>query len=296
MPLTTEQVNPASTDLDRMDTLEMVQMMNSEDAKVVAAVSACTNAIASAIDLIAESLDQDGRLIYMGAGTSGRLGVLDASECPPTFNTRPEQVVGLIAGGDFALRNAVEGAEDSKEQGALDLRDVAVGPKDVVAGIAASGTTPYVLGGLEYAAKQGANTLAITCNAGSPVGALADIDIALIVGPEVLAGSTRLKSGSATKMVLNMLTTGAMVRIGKTYGNLMVDLRASNAKLKLRAMRIVAAVTDLPESAVTQLLQDSDGEVKTAIVCHKLGVSVQEGRKLLHEHKGHLTSLLSRLE
>ena len=236
---TTESRNPATANIDTVSTLEMVRLINAEDAKVAPAVATQLPHIAEAIDRIAARMREGGRLIYVGAGTSGRLGVLDASECPPTFNTAPKQVVGLIAGGNIALTTAVEGAEDDREAGARAIAALNVAAKDNVVGIASSGSTPYVLGALAEARRRGALTISLACNSPAPVEALADVIIAPIVGPEVLTGSTRLKAGTAQKMVLNMLSTGVMIRLGKTYGNLMVDVRATNAKLRQRARRIV---------------------------------------------------------
>ncbi|HQI83274.1 MAG TPA: N-acetylmuramic acid 6-phosphate etherase [Anaerolineae bacterium] len=294
--LTTESRNPATQNIDTVPTLEMVRLMNAEDAKVAAAVAAELPAIAEAIDRIAERMQVGGRLIYIGAGTSGRLGVLDASECPPTFNTAPEQVVGLIAGGDVALTTAVEGAEDDRAAGARDIAALDVGAQDSVVGIAASGGTPYVLGGLAEARRRGALTVSLACNRPAPVHELADVVIAPIVGPEVLTGSTRLKAGTAQKMVLNMLSTGVMIRLGKTYGNLMVDVRATNAKLRQRARRIVAEavqdargkmqeITDhashITDEEVERVLNDCNGEVKTAIVMLINNVTPEEARRPL---------------
>ena len=230
----TEAANPASADLDRLDTLALVRLINREDAAITAAVAGQAEAIAAAIDRIAERLAAGGRLFYVGAGSSGRLGVLDAAEIPPTFSADPGQVVGIIAGGDRAVRHAVEGAEDSREAGAADLERFAFAAGDVLVGIAASGSTPYVTGAMARAREVGATTIGLSCNRPAAIADFADIAITPLVGPEVLAGSTRMKAGTATKMVLNMLSTGAMVRLGKTYGNLMVDLRASNRKLKRR--------------------------------------------------------------
>jgi N-acetylmuramic acid 6-phosphate etherase len=232
-------------------------------------------------------------LIYIGAGTSGRLGVLDAVECPPTFNTHPSQVVGLIAGGYSALTSAVEGAEDRPELAVEDLKGVHLTDGDVVVGIATSGRTPYVIGSLEYAQSIGAYTIGLSCNRDAQMATRCDLSITPVVGPEVVSGSTRMKAGTATKMVLNMLTTGAMIRLGKTYGNLMVDLRASNIKLADRARRIVRAVTNLSDHDSEQLLRDSGGEVKTAIVRHYRGCSSAEARRLLDASHGHLRTALS---
>jgi N-acetylmuramic acid 6-phosphate etherase len=290
--LTTEARNPASADIDRLSVIEIVRLMNREDAGVAAAVATQEAAIANAIEIIADRLRQGGRLVYIGAGTSGRLGVLDATECPPTFNTRPEQVVGLIAGGPPALVRAVEGAEDHPEAGAADLRSINLGAGDVVVGIATSGRTPYVIGGLDYARGIGATTIGLSCNRDAKLDAVADVKITPVVGPEVISGSTRLKAGTATKLVLNTITTGAMVRLGKTYGNLMVDLRATNTKLMHRSRRIVSMLTSLPEDAATDLLNRCGGEVKTAIVAHRQAVSPDIAREMLVRHGGHLRAAL----
>ncbi len=291
----TEERNPASADIDCLPTLEMLRLMNSEDARVAAAVGKELPHIAQAVDAVAERLERGGRLIYVGAGTSGRLGVLDASECPPTFSAPPGMVVGLIAGGDRALREAVEGAEDSEEAGHADLALLPVMGYDAVVGLSASGTAPYVLGALSEARSREALTIGIACNPGSPLEALADIAITPLVGPEVIAGSTRLKAGTAQKMVLNMLSTGAMVRLGKTFGNLMVDLRASNDKLRRRARGIVAQVTGLPEDEAAQLLKACEGEIKTAIVCHLAGVTPDEARIGLQAAGGRVRTVLEQL-
>jgi len=290
--LVTEARNPASEELDRLSTIDFVRLVNGEDAKLAEAVAEQAQEIADAIDLIADRLARNGRLIYVGAGTSGRLGVLDASECPPTFSTNPGQVIGLIAGGSKALQQAVEGAEDSVEQGAVDLRDINLTERDVVVGIAASGNTPYVMGALDFARQTGAATVGFSCNAGSPVSETAEVGIAVTAGPEVLSGSTRLKAGTATKMVLNMLTTGAMVKLGKTYGNFMVDLQATNSKLAQRSIGIVQQLTDLSESDARELLESCDGELKTSIVCHRLGVSPEAARAKLDSVKGRLRNAL----
>lgn len=290
--LTTEQSNPASASIDAMDSLSIVELMNREDAKVVDAVRSILPYIACAIDSIVERIGIGGRLIYIGAGTSGRLGVLDASECPPTFNTPPELVVGLIAGGDRALRRAIEGAEDDRLAGGDALRAVGLSSKDVVCGIASSGRTPFVLGALELARHEGAVTLGVTCNKGAEMDSLCDVLLAPIVGPEILSGSTRLKAGTATKMVLNMLTTGTMIRIGKTYRNWMVDLRATNDKLKDRSIRIVSGITGLDRTQAEALLRECNGEVKTAIVSHELEVGAQDARERLAVASGRLGILL----
>jgi N-acetylmuramic acid 6-phosphate etherase len=290
--LITETPNPASERLDQLSPLEIVRLMNAEDSKVAPAVGREAEKIARAIQVIADRLAAGGRLVYLGAGTSGRLGVIDAAECPPTFNTPPEMVVGIIAGGLRAMSQAVEGAEDNAPAAEEDLRQIHFSARDVLVGIATSGRTPYVLAGLRYARQLGAYTIGITCNEGAALESECDLVIAPIVGPEVLAGSTRLKAGTATKMVLNMLTTGAMVRLGKTYGNLMVDLRATNSKLMDRARRIVAILTGLTPTQAEQLLQECGGEVKTAVVVHRLGISVEEARKRLAAAGGWLRKVL----
>jgi N-acetylmuramic acid 6-phosphate etherase len=286
--LTTEAVNPASARIDELDAAAIVAVMNAEDALVAAAVARESAAIARAIDVIADRFRRGGRLVYIGAGTSGRLGVLDASECPPTFGTPPEMVVGLIAGGPQALTRAVEGAEDSRELAAADLAAIGLSAADVLVGIATSGRTPYVLGGLAHARAVGAFAIGFACNDNSELEPLTDLMIVPRVGPEIVTGSTRLKAGTATKMVLNMLTTGAMIRIGKTYGNLMVDLRATNTKLVARTRRIVTLLTGASEEEAERLVAAADGELKTAVVSRARGVSPAEARRLLAEAGGHL--------
>ncbi len=290
--LTTEARNPDSEQLDSLSPLGLVRLINAEDAKIAAAVAAEAETIAKAIDAIANRLQHGGRLVYIGAGTSGRLGILDASECPPTFNADPKQVVGLIAGGPSAILRAVEGAEDSPNLAAEDLRKIDLCSHDVLVGIATSGRTPYVIGALDYARSQGAFTIGLTCNRDALMTAQTDLCITPVVGPEVLSGSTRMKAGTATKMVLNMLSTGAMVRLGKTYGNLMVDLQATNTKLTARAKRIVSAITQLKSDDAAALLKQCSGEVKTAIVAHRLGKTPEEARDLLRAAHGHLRRAL----
>src|SRR3569623_2343744 len=291
-PLTTEASNPASAEIDRLSALEIVRLMNAEDARVAAAVADQAEPIAQAIGAIAERFRQGGRLIYLGAGTSGRLGVLDACECPPTFNSPPEQVVGLIAGGPAALTRAIEGAEDRPELAVEELGRLKVDACDVVLGIATSGRTPYVIGGLRYARQHGAFTISLTCNSDSQAAAGAELAITPIVGPEVISGSTRLKAGTAPKLVLNMLTTGAMVRSGTTNGHLMVDLRATNSKLRARTARMAAALTGLDEAATQALLTRCDGELKTAIVVHRCATTPQEARRRLQAVGGQLRQAL----
>lgn len=294
--LTTEARNPASEGIDTLSPLEIVRLMNAEDARVAEAVGREAESIARGVEIIADCLRNGGRLIYIGAGTSGRLGVLDAAECPPTFNSPPEQVLGIIAGGNTALTRAVEGAEDHPEAAVVDLQAAKLSSRDVVVGIATSGRTPYVIGGLEYARQIGARTIGFSCNRDAQLMAVAEIAIIPVVGPEVVSGSTRLKAGTATKMVLNMLTTGAMVLLGKTYGNLMVDMRATNKKLIDRSRRIVAAITSLSESEAEAQLAKCNGEVKTAIVSHVRSVSAEQARELLATAGGHLRHAMSMQE
>ncbi len=290
--LTTEGRNPASEALDRLTSLEIVRLMHSEDQRVPEAVGRIAEAIAQAIDVIAGRLAAGGRLIYLGAGTSGRLGVLDAAECPPTFNSAPWQVVGLIAGGTTALTRAVEGAEDHPELAVEDLRRIELSDDDVLVGIATSGRTPYVIGGLRHAQEIGAYAIGFSCNEDSELNSVSDLILAPVVGPEIVSGSTRLKAGTATKLVLNMLSTGAMVRLGKTYGNLMVDLQTTNQKLADRSGRIVAALTGLPRDQADELLERSAGDVKTAFLVQQRSVSPTVARRLLQRAQGRLRDAL----
>ncbi|MBL3530739.1 N-acetylmuramic acid 6-phosphate etherase [Companilactobacillus zhachilii] len=264
--LSTEGRNPETTDLDEMSPLEIVSVMNQEDEKVPAAIKPELPKIAQAVEKISASFKQGGRLFYVGAGTSGRLGVLDAAECVPTFGTDPDMVQGLIAGGSKAMTLAVEGAEDDVELGGQDLKARKLSDKDVVVGIAASGRTPYVVGALDYAKEIGADTIALSCNQNAVISQHADTKIEVVVGPEVLSGSTRLKSGTAQKMVLNMLSTAAMVRVGKTYGNLMVDVKPTNKKLVQRSINIIVEVTGVSADIAETTLQEADFSVKDAIV------------------------------
>ncbi|MDP9368678.1 MAG: N-acetylmuramic acid 6-phosphate etherase [Chloroflexota bacterium] len=290
--LETEGINAATAAIDCLSPLEIVQVMNAEDAKVAAAVERELPRIATAIEEIAARLRRGGRLIYVGAGTSGRLGVLDASECPPTFGTPPELVVGCIAGGPSALTSAVEEVEDSADVGRSDAARLAITEADVVVGIAASGRTPYVLGAIDHANAQGALTIGLACNAGTALERSVAIMIAPVVGPEVIAGSTRLKAGTAQKMVLNMLSTGTMILLGKTFGNLMVDLRATNTKLRRRATAIVQTATGLDEAAAASLLQASDGDAKIAIVVARAGISIEAARTRLDAASGSVREAL----
>ncbi|UED85705.1 N-acetylmuramic acid 6-phosphate etherase [Streptomyces profundus] len=290
--LTTEEHRPDLADIDRRSTIDIARAMNAEDSRVPGAVAEQLPRIAAAIDAAADRMARGGRLIYLGAGTAGRLGVLDASECPPTFNTGPDEVMGLIAGGPTALISAVEGAEDSKELAAEDLTALGLTPDDVVVGVSASGRTPYAVGAVEHAAELGALTVGVSCNADSPLAAAADHGIEVVVGPELIAGSTRLKAGTAQKLVLNMISTITMVRLGKTYGNLMVDVRASNEKLRARSRRIVAVATDAPADTVEHALTATGGEVKDAILSILGDVDAPTARRLLTETHGHLRAAL----
>ncbi len=284
----TEERNPLTKDIDTLPTLDMLTLINAEDQKVALAVRDELPKIAAAVDAIATRMQRGGRLIYIGAGTSGRLGVLDASECPPTFGTLPELVVGLIAGGTAALTEAIEGAEDDREGGAREIAELDVNENDSVIGVAASGRTPYAIGGLQEAKTRGALTVSIACNSSSPLGELAEISIAPVVGSEVLSGSTRLKAGTAQKMVLNMISTAVMIRLGKTYSNLMVDVQATNAKLRQRARQIVAEATGLDLQRATEILSACNGEIKTAIVAVMAGISPELARMRLKETGGYV--------
>ena len=284
--LLTEARNPSSERLDSLSAVEIVSLMNAEDARAVEAVEAESESIARAIDEVADRFRRGGRLIYVGAGTSGRLGVLDASECPPTFNSPPGMVVGLIAGGQVALTRAVEGAEDDRERGRDEVRGLDVDGRDLVVGIATSGRTPYVLGAVEEARALGAFTVGLACNRPSLLGALVDLEIAPLVGPEVLAGSTRLKSGTATKLVLNMLTTGAMVRTGKTMGNRMVDVQPTNEKLRIRSRRMLRELAGLEDPEAGDLLARCSGNLKRALVAALAGVEPSQAAELLERHGG----------
>lgn len=290
--LTTEAFRPELADIDQLPTLDIARLMNGEDAAVPATVAERLPQIATAIDAIADRMARGGRLIYAGAGTAGRLGVLDASECPPTFNTDPSQVVGLIAGGPEAMVTSIEGAEDSAELARADLNALSLGPTDTVVGISASGRTPYAIGAVEHARAQGALTIGLSCNAASALAAAADHGIEVVVGPELLTGSTRLKAGTAQKLVLNMLSTITMIRLGKTYGNLMVDVRASNEKLRARSHRIVALATGADDEEIERALAATDGEVKNAILTILAGVDGPVAARLLEESGGHLRSAI----
>lgn len=290
--LVSETRNPDTLDLDNLSTLEMVTKFNQQDATVATAVSLTLPQVAAAVDAAAAALAAGGRLIYMGAGTSGRLGVLDASECPPTFGVPHGVVVGLIAGGPGALLKAVEGAEDDEQLGVSDLQALDLTANDMVVGLAASGRTPYVIGALRYARQQGCRTAAISCNPDSPIAHEAEIAISPVVGPEALTGSTRLKSGTAQKLVLNMISTGAMVKIGKVYQNLMVDMQATNIKLVDRARRMVCEATGCQPGQADAALQQVQHEVKTAILMILADISAPEAKQRLLLHRGFLRAAL----
>jgi N-acetylmuramic acid 6-phosphate etherase len=284
--LITEQVNENTKQIDRLPTVEVIRLINEEDRKVPEALSGLVPVIASAVDMIADAFRNGGRLFYIGAGTSGRLGILDASECPPTYGTDPSMVVGIIAGGDHAIRNAAEGKEDSPELGAQDIDAHGVKSGDVLVGIAASGRTPYVLGAMRRARQIGAKTIGLCNNYGTPMRECSDLIIEAVVGPEVVMGSTRMKAGTAQKMVLNMLTTASMIRIGKVYGNLMVDLLPTNEKLVHRAKRIIKLATEATEAEIEEAFRASGGHVKTAIVMLLAGTDAQTAKQLLDRGNG----------
>lgn len=291
--LTTEAFRPELAEIDRQSTREIARIMNGEDATVPAAVAERLPQIAAAIDATAERMARGGRLIYAGAGTAGRLGVLDASECPPTFNTDPSEVIGLIAGGPSAMVTAVEGAEDSKELAAADLDGLKLSADDTVVGISASGRTPYAIGAVEHARERGALTIGLSCNAGSALGSAAEHGLEVVVGPELLTGSTRLKAGTAQKLVLNMISTITMIRLGKTYGNLMVDVRASNEKLRARSRHIVSLATGASDAEIEAALAATDGEVKNAILVILGQVDGPTAATRLTEADGHLRAALA---
>ncbi len=293
--LTTEAVNERSLGLDAALTLDALRLIHDEDARAVAAVTPELPYIAEAVEIVVDALHRGGRLVYVGAGTSGRLGVLDAAECPPTFGTDPETIVGLIAGGREAMFRAQEGAEDREESGTADVDALGVGPLDVVCGIAASRRTPYVVGAVARARELGARTLFVTCNPRSAFTLDVDVAICADVGPEVLMGSTRMKSGTATKIILNMLTTAAMVRLGKVYRNMMVDLKPTNAKLVERSRRIVMLATDCSYDTAAEALAKADGHVKTAIVMLAAGVSAESAHARIEAADGFVRGAIADL-
>lgn len=290
--LATEMVNPDTRRIDSVSTLEMLAMINAEDAKVADVVHAALPAIAAAVDCIADAFLAGGRLVYLGAGTSGRLGILDASECVPTFGVPAGMVVGLIAGGPVALENPVEGAEDDEDAAARDLAALHFGERDVLVGIAASGRTPYVIGGLRWAAGLGAKTIALACVQNAGISPLAHIAIEVPTGPEAISGSTRMKAGTAQKMVLNMLSTGSMVRIGKVYGNLMIDVLATNDKLTDRALRIVQGITGAQQPAAEAALEAASWQVKTAVYMLQTNADAESARQKLAAAGGRLRQAL----
>lgn len=290
--LVTESRNVASENIDMLSTIDMLKVINQEDQKVALAVEAIIPEIAKVVDLISEAFQSGGRLIYTGAGTSGRLGILDASECPPTYGSDPDLVIGLIAGGYKAILKAVENAEDNVELGATDLQQIGFNHKDVLVGIAASGRTPYVIGSMNYAKSVGAKVAALSCNANSPMAEIADINITPIVGAEVVTGSSRMKAGTAQKLVLNMLTTGAMIRMGKVFGNLMVDVEATNAKLIQRQKNIVVEATGCSESQAAEALTQCNNHCKTAILMILLNINADLAAAKLSKHHGFIRHAL----
>ena len=290
--LTTESRNSSSLNIDKVSTLDMVKIINNEDKKVALAVEKELVNIAEALDGIVRGLQKGGRLIYIGAGTSGRLGILDASECPPTYGVSEELVQGIIAGGTEAIFRAKEGAEDSKELAIEDLKSKNITENDTIVGLAASGRTPYVIGGLEYANKIGALTVSITCNANSEVAKVSKVSIAPVVGAEVVTGSTRMKAGTAQKLVLNMLSTGTMIKLGKVYGNLMVDVRATNKKLVERAKKIVCEATGVDREVAEKVLKETNYDVKLSILMILTGLDINEAKEKLSQNKGYIAKAM----
>lgn len=291
--LVTESRNQASENIDTLSTLDLLKVINDDDKKVALAVEKTLPAVADTVDAIVYAFSQGGRLIYVGAGTSGRLGILDASECPPTYGTKPELVVGVIAGGQKAITSAVENAEDNKELGAQDLKDIQFSSRDVLVGIAASGRTPYVIGAMEYARAQNAKVASISCNPDSPMSQNAHFNITPVVGPEIVTGSSRMKAGTAQKLILNMLTTGAMIRSGKVYGNLMVDVEATNEKLVERQKRIVMQATECSREVAESALEECGHHCKTAIVMILTNTNSDDAKALLNTSKGFVREALS---
>lgn len=289
----TESRNQASLTIDQLTTIDMLKVINEEDKKVAFAVEKQLPQIAQAVDKIVEAFQQQGRLIYIGAGTSGRLGILDASECPPTYGTPAEQIMGIIAGGTPAIFKAVENAEDKPEQGQADLQSIQFDYKDILVGIAASGRTPYVIGAMEYAKSQGATVISLCCNPNAPMIGLADIAITPIVGAEVITGSSRMKAGTAQKLVLNMLTTASMIKIGKVFSNLMVDVEASNAKLIERQIQIVIEATSCSRQQAINALEQCNRQCKTAIIMLLMQISAEQAMALLNENRGMIAHVLA---
>ena len=293
--LTTESININTTNIDRVSTFHMITLINEEDKKVALAIEKVKEEIAKAVDIIAKKLMEGGRLIYVGAGTSGRLGILDASECPPTYGVEENLVMGIIAGGKSAMFKAIEGAEDNSEMGKEDLIEIKLNEKDVVCGIAASGRTPYVIGAMKYGREIGATVLSLTMNKNSEMNRYAEVSISVEVGPETIMGSTRMKSGTAQKMVLNMLSTGAMIKLGKVYGNLMVDVQPSNKKLIKRAKRIVKLATGASDEVIERILELTKYNVKVTILTIKSGLTIEETEKLLKKHRGYIAKALEEI-
>ncbi|MYU54311.1 MULTISPECIES: N-acetylmuramic acid 6-phosphate etherase [Streptomyces] len=290
--LSTEAHRPELAAVDTLSTVELIRLMNAEDAKVPTAIAGVADRLAETVDAVADRMRRGGRLIHIGAGTAGRMGVLDSAECPPTFNTRPGQVVAVIAGGTEAMLSAVEGAEDDGDAAVRALDGLGLRPEDTVVGISASGRTPFAVAAVRHARAAGALTVGLSCNSPSELGRAADIPLEIVVGPEFLTGSTRLKAGTCQKLVLNTLSTAVMIKLGKTYGNLMVDVRASNEKLRARSRRIVHLATDADESTVETALDAADGEVKRAILMILAGVTADRAAGLLTDHDGRLRAAL----
>jgi N-acetylmuramic acid 6-phosphate etherase len=288
----TEQVNPRTKDIDRLQTRSIVRLINDEDRSVAEAVYRALDRVAAAVDLAAERLGSGGHMFYIGSGTSGRLGVLDASECSPTFGVSPDLIRGIIAGGPDALSRAIEGAEDNQEQGARDLESVGLTQQDAVVGLSASGNTPYTLGAIQYAKQTGAGTVSITCNPSSKLAALAEVNIVVAVGPEVIAGSSRMKAGTAQKMVLNMLSTATMIKMGLVYGNLMSNLVATNEKLMRRAVEIIGAEAGLDQQKAALLFESAGRDLRVALVMSKLTVPKEKAESLLENHGGSVRRVL----
>jgi N-acetylmuramic acid 6-phosphate etherase len=292
----TEQVNPKTKDIDRLSTLEIVRLINEEDKTVAEAVSRVLERVAAAVDLIVERISAGGHLFYVGTGTSGRLGVLDASECPPTFGVSPDLVRGIIAGGYEALHRAIEAAEDDPEQAKRDLQSFGVSAYDVVVGLSASGNTPYTLGAIEYAKQIGAATISVTCNPDSKMAVAADVSIAPVVGPEVIAGSSRMKAGTAEKMILNMLSTATMIKLGLVYGNLMSNLRATNQKLRRRAIAILSEEAGLSQEQAKQLFAAAGDDLRIALLMARANLTRQQAERLLESHGNSVRRALDSLQ
>ena len=294
--LITESINPDTINIDKVSTLEIIEMINKEDQKVAYAVEEAKENISNAVDLIYKRLEKGGRLIYVGAGTSGRLGVVDASECPPTFGVDFELIQGIMAGGQGAMFKAIEGAEDSEELGQKDLKEKNITEKDIICGIAASGRTPYVIGAMKYGKKVGAGVICVTMNPESAMAKAAEIPISVVVGPEVIMGSTRMKAGTAQKMVLNMLTTATMIKLGKVYGNLMVDVQATNEKLVERSKRIVRLATEVDIETAEKYLKLTNNNVKLSIFMIRTGLDKESAEKILNENHGYIQKAIDSLK